>query len=314
MLAAFAAAAAACGAGPDTDPRILSARAAAEPAPDDVSRRSTPSPAVSAFAVAPGRAAPAAESGGARAATPPPRPSVVVVGRNAAASIDPALRRAFAECAPDASVQYAQAEDREAVELLLVGRAEFGLIGGSLSARETQAGLRQERLGVELFAVAVPAASPVRSITRRQLRQIFTREIVDWLPLGGGAVAVVPVVPHDQVLAERAARTLIPGDGFADGCVRADGAAAVVEQLRLHPGAIAVVRVGRSPLPADQKLLQIDWSPPTPEAFGYGTYPYGIPLQLVSSGQPRGVAAQFLEFARSTAGSELLRRTLVAAP
>lgn len=314
MLAVCAAVAAACGAEPDTDPRVLSARFGPSPTTAEVGWPAAPPPAVSTRGAPTGRAAPSAEPAAPRDVSPVIQPTAAVVGRNAAASIDPALRHAFAEAAPETPVQYAAAGDREAVELLLVGRAEFGLIGGALSARETQAGLRMTTLGVELFAVAVPAASPVRSITRRQLRALFTGETVDWAPLGGGNVAVVPVVPHDQALANRAAATLIPGDAFAAGCVRADGPNAVAEQLRQHPGAIAVVRVGNGPLPADQKLLQIDWVPPTTEAFGYGTYPFGIPLQLVTSGAARGAAARFVEFARSAPGRELLRRTLVAVP
>ena len=58
------------------------------------------------------------------------------------------------------------------------------------------------------------------------------------------------------------------------------------------------------------KLIQIDWTPPTPEAFGYGTYPYGVPLQLVTSGHPDRRALGFLDFAESQQGRSLLARTL----
>jgi hypothetical protein len=58
------------------------------------------------------------------------------------------------------------------------------------------------------------------------------------------------------------------------------------------------------------KLLQIDWTAPSFDAFHYGTYPYALPLQLVTSGTPTGEALRFLEFGKSDSGRELLGRAL----
>ena len=110
--------------------------------------------------------------------------------------------------------------------------------------------------------------------------------------------AVIEVV----AAARRTARPRIAGP--ADRTARA----------RQLDQAIGIVRVTAEPREQGQKLIQIDWTPPTPEAFGFGTYPYGVPLQLVTSGQPNESARRFLDFVRSAEGRQLLGRNLTFVP
>ena len=72
-----------------------------------------------------------------------------------------------------------------------------------------------------------------------------------------------------------------------------------------------VVRVGTSPPAEGVRLLQIDWSAPTLDAFRFGTYAPGVPVTLVTTGQPAGLARDFLAFARAAEGSELLGRSVL---
>lgn len=236
---------------------------------------------------------------------------VVAVGRDAAQCFDGAAEKAFAAACPDLAGSFLACPDRDALDLMMVGRADFALFSGCLSARELHAGLRQTRLGFELFALAVAPDFPARSLTRAQVRQVLTGQVSDWQQLGYDAGPVVAVVPAERGLAERAARALILGDDFAASAVRVATERHVADQILRNKGAIGVVRLTGRPLESGQRLLQIDWTSPSPEAFGYGTYPFGVPVQLVTSGQPSGLALRFLQFARSEDGVELLGRTLV---
>lgn len=105
---------------------------------------------------------------------------VVALGRNASQSFDPVVEQAFAATRPDLHASFVAVPDRDAVELMMVGRADFALLGGSLSAREQHAGLRQTRIGLELFALAVSPDFPARSLTHTQVRQVLSGEVVDW--------------------------------------------------------------------------------------------------------------------------------------
>lgn len=298
----------ACSMDSDPDPneirRELARSADWEPVIDDA-----PVPFTVQLEVAAVAPVPMAESNR-RAQAAEREPVAIALGRNAAHCFGPVAQQAFAAACPDLHGSFVTCPDRTAVEQMMVGRLDFVLLGGSLSAREQHAGLRQTRIGVELFALVVAPDFPARSLTRTQVRQVLTGEVSDWQQLGYDAGPVVAVVPSDRELAERAARALILGDDFAAGAVRVASEREVADQMLRTPGAIGVVRITGQPMEAGQKLLQIDWTPPTPEAFTYGTYPFGSPVHLVTSGQPSTLALRFLQFAQSEDGRELLGRTL----
>ena len=242
-----------------------------------------------------------------------PKELRIVIGNNARPSFDGNLQGAFEGTLKNETVTTVVTSDRDAVEHLMVGRAHYGLIGGSLSPREIRAGLRQTQIGIELFALSVSPLSSVRSLNPSQVRQIFTGQVTNWQQLGYNPRPIVPVVPSERMLAARAERTLIPGDSFASTCVRVNSERNVADQILANRGAIGIVRVTAEPRESGQKLIQIDWTPPTPAAFGYGTYSYGIPLQLITSGQPDEHAMDFVRFAESEKGRAMLARTLTFA-
>jgi hypothetical protein len=242
------------------------------------------------------------------------RAAAIVVGRSVAHTFDGPFARAFGAHLGGVGCAPVPASDRDAIELMQLGRADFAVVGGNLSQRDQQSGLRGTRLGVELFALSVAPQSAVRSLTHAQVRQIFTGQVTTWAQLGQPGGAIVPLVPSDKGLAERAARVLIPGDAFASTCLGIATEQHVADQLLREPGAIGIVRVTGEPRVDGQRLISIDWSPPTIEAFQYATYPYGIPVTLVTSGQTTGVARDFLDFARSADGRERLSRSLLPTP
>jgi len=246
-----------------------------------------------------------------RQAVPELREAAIVVGTHAAHVVDDQLMAAFLGQVEGITARPANCPDRDVVDLLMVGKADFGVIGGPLSQREQQAGLRQSRIGVELFALSIAPNSPVKSLTRQQVRQIFTGEVTSWQQLGYDGGAIVAVIPSDRAMAERAARALIPGDSFASTCLGVPTERHVVDQFLREPGAIGVVRLTATPHEAGQKLLQIDWCQPSLETFGWGTYPYGLAVHVVTQGQPAGVAERFVQFARGDEGRALLGRTLL---
>ncbi|MFO1076488.1 MAG: hypothetical protein U1E73_02040 [Planctomycetota bacterium] len=234
----------------------------------------------------------------------------IAYGRNAGEMVAPEFQSLAAASLSDATPAFTRATERDAIELAQVGRVDLAIVGDALSVRDLDSGLRQVRIGVELFAVAVADAFPLQSIARSQMRLVLTGAVRDWRQLGYDRGAIEVVVPAQASLAERAARTLIRGDTFTTTAVRVGSERHVADQLLRNPDAIAVVRVGRS-LPAGVRLLEIDWTPPSLQAFDYGNYPYGVPLHVVTAGPPDRLAAQFLAFATGEDAREFLGRTLL---
>lgn len=289
-----------CSYGQDPDPRLY-VRAA--PAGGYGRTWEPPVPVVAWVEPRSEPAAPLVETMAAADAAPQPQP-IVAVGQHAAHVVDRDLVLAFERQQPGRAPQWLPHPDREAIELLLLGRADFAVVGTKLSERERQAGLRETRLGVELFALAVAPDSPVRSLTQFQVRQIFTAQVADWKQLGFPAGPIVAIAPSDPAKAERAARVLMPGDVFAEPVARVASTRHVADRLLHDPTGIGIVTIDADKVSGLQ-LVAIDWTPPTPEAYEYGTYPFGVPVHLVTAGEPAGEAQRFLTFLRGTARERL---------
>jgi len=295
--------------GADPDPRV---HTGGSNRPVRFERTADDAPQVVVAAIAGLAAAPAplGESTPRHEEPPPPRSLVVAVGQNVAHVLDPELATAFLGEDHERRTKLEQLVDRDVVDVLMLARADFGLMGGRLSTREQNAGLRQAQLGIELFALAVAPDSPLQSLTPMQIRQVFTGQVTEWRELGLPGGTIVPVVPADAKLAERAARSLIAGDDFVASATRVPSMRHVADQTLRYPGAVAVVKVTDQPLEG-VKLLAIDWVTPSFDTFTFGTYPYAVPFQVITSGSPTGEGARFLEFGRSDEGRQLLGRMLL---
>lgn len=235
----------------------------------------------------------------------------IAVGRSAQPLFQEPTARAFAKSLGDASWDRMDSSDRGAVELVKLGDADCALIGGRLSPSDLQAGLLETPLGVELFGLVTIDQPGLRSLTSQEVRGIFTGALRDWSQLGRGAGPITAIVPADQRTQERAAGALSSGDRFSTRCLRADGEPALASMLTDHPGAIAVTRLTAARRAPAQRVLEIDWTPPSLGAFRRGTYPFGVPLQLITSSVGAGSAAPLFRFARSASGREHLGRHLM---
>ena len=238
----------------------------------------------------------------------------IAVGRRARGAIRQTLTGAFEADSQALRCSRLDASDRDAANMIADGRADLSLIGGALADIDLRGGARAVQIGVELYALSVRTGSEVRSLSTLQIRQIFTGQVTDWQQLGFRAGPIKALVPADKRSREQAATLLIPGDKFAETCVRVGGEHELVELLRRDRDAIGLLPLPREGREPELQAVAVDWTSPSVAAFGYGTYPYGVPLQLVTYGAQDRHARRFLDFARSTEGREHLGRYLTLTP
>lgn len=189
--------------------------------------------------------------------------------------------------------------DRDAIEHVLLGEADFGLAALPLSALDRQRGLRDELLAIELFALAVAEHAPVRNLRADQVRLVLTGQLRDWVQLGLPPAPIVVAAPADEGMRVRAARVLIPGDALAADAARLDADRDLVGLLAGTPGVIGVVRVGAVHDAPGVRLLPIDGILPSTDAYRGGAYPYGTPVLAVHRGLPGRAVVERLERARN---------------
>jgi hypothetical protein len=237
----------------------------------------------------------------ARADLPPAAPRAVLALGRTAIGLGAAMQDALLA---DVGCTATAMDDRDAIELVLAERAAFAVVGQMPSAHDVRAGLRGTLLGVELWALAVPAGSPLTSLRCEQVRAVLAGQARSWQDLGflGGAITLV--VPDDRQTAERAARALLPGDPLAAAAMRVAGDDAVLDQVARTDGALGVVRATAAARSPAVRLLRLEGVLPSFAAFAQGQYPAGVPLVVVApAGAPAAALQRYLDAVRATPGA-----------
>lgn len=235
---------------------------------------------------------------------------VLAVCDEAMEHFDPQFEAGFEQAFPQIDLQLQPHPGRDAIDLMLGGRCDAAVQVGELSTREVHAGLRQLEIGSEVLALAVPASSPLQSLASWQLRSLLCGEIRNWSQLGCAPGAVTLAMPFAHGLAARAGRQLLDGVGIQAESVRVDDEAQVYELLLRAGGTIGLVRAASIGLAPMARLLPIDGVTPTRDNLSYGSYPFGVQVNLITSGKPGELAEMLVQFAHSEAGHKLLARRL----
>lgn len=239
-------------------------------------------------------------------------PLRIAVGRGAAQLGADAVLAAGTNDGGAAGRIASSVDDRDAVELVLIGRTDFALTTVPLSARDRAAGLQDTLLALELFALVVAESSPLHDLRADQVRRLLTGELADGRELGLPMGALRLCVPADRALRERAARALIPGDAFTAAATPVDGDRGAFDLLLREPGTVALVHVASLPRAQGLRTLAIDGARPSVDAFVRGAYRAATPLLLVTAGSPQGAARELA--AASAAGTLPLAADWLVAP
>ncbi len=178
-------------------------------------------------------------------------------------------------------------EERDTIELLLLGKADAALATVPPAPRELQDGVTASMLGVELFGFAVHPSSSVYNLRLEDARLLADGTTVDWRQIRLDAGPVTFVVPQANGAAERAMRSLAPGRRLSGAAMWADSTEAALEAVARDPNAIAFVPIAALPESATVRIVTIDGAQPSVGAFEDGTYPIGVPIWFVARGQPR---------------------------
>ncbi len=202
-------------------------------------------------------------------------------------------------------------------------------------------------IGIDGIAVIVHSSNPVSDLTIQQLQDVFSGRILDWQELeepdagddarkhageillisreegsgtrtafearvmGDAPVSLTAMVmPTSRDVAEYVAQ-----NPYAIGYV---SAAYLAPRPDLEPAAAGAPASTPGPTPAPTPVsmpegaaihaVSIDGARPSDEAVSRGEYPLVQPLYLVSRGESRGWARQFVDFALSPAGQAIVDR------
>jgi len=173
--------------------------------------------------------------------------------------------------------------------------------------------LNRAPIGIDAIAIIVHKRNSVSELSAHQLQEIYNGRILDWQELGEDQGEIVLVSREDGSGARALFESRIMGDKSVSlTAIVMPTSKDVVEYVAKNPHAIGYVSNAYALPPADNDesspvaTLAIDGSRPSDETVLDQSYPLTQPLYLVTDGPPQGWTQDFIDFALSPAGQEIV--------
>lgn len=191
----------------------------------------------------------------------------------------------------------------------ITGKADIGGVARDLIPFSINEGAVPTLIGKDAIAAIVNVKNPLKDLTKEQLKGIFTGKIRNWKEVGGRD-SLIRVLIVDKRSATRGVfkKAVLDREDYG-------GVEAVSPDIRIvgivaaDPNAIG--QIGLAFLKGENmkvRALSIDGQKPSVDN---PKYPVTRPLYLVTKGQPKGEVKDFIDWARSPEGQEVVKKNFV---
>ncbi len=227
---------------------------------------------------------------------------LVVTGSSTVAPLVNEIARRFELAHPEVRIDVQTGGSSRGITEVRHSIAAIGMVSRALKPDEGD--LRAFAIAQDGIGIIVHAGNPVAGLGRQQIADIYTGKITRWNALGGtdARITVVHKAEGRSTLElfldyiQRKNSEIKPHVIIGDN---AQGIKAVTG----NPQAIGYVSIGAAEFEVRRgsplRLLPLDGRAASVEAVRQGVFPLSRPLNLVTLGEPHGLARQFIEFARS---------------
>jgi phosphate transport system substrate-binding protein len=241
--------------------------------------------------------------------TPPPRQAVVLSGSRSMMPLLRDIAARFTEGRPDVRINIEPTSSDRALIDTRQGVADIGMLGRALRPDET--GLRGHVLARDGLAVVVHRSNPVRGLSSSRVATLFSRGYGTWKELGGSDRPIKLVGMSEgrstrEVFLEHfnLNRTQVAVD------IPVGTSEQAVEAVAQTPTAVGYASLGAALAAGEAavRALPLDGEAATLDNVQRGDYPLIRSLLLLTREPPPDAAKAFLEFARSAAVHDLVRK------
>ena len=155
------------------------------------------------------------------------------------------------------------------------------------------------------IAIIVHPANPVKALTKKQVKDIYTGSISDWSQLGGtpGKIVALSRDTSSGTYEAFAALALGGSNPRADALLQASNQA-IATTVSKTPQGIGYIGIGY--ITESVKAIPIDGVDCTKATVLSGKYPYARPLFMYTNGKPQGNAKLFIDFVLSEEGQKIV--------
>ena len=156
------------------------------------------------------------------------------------------------------------------------------------------------------LAIIVNASNPIKSLTKKQVEQIFTGDITDWSALGGepGKISIYTRNTSSGTYSDFKELAMKKRD-YAAGSQKMAGNEQIAAEVGKNRQGIGYVGLAYDKANGI-KVLSIDGATPSVASIRSKGYPYARPTFYYTNGEPTGVAKEFVDFTLSAAGQKIV--------
>jgi phosphate transport system substrate-binding protein len=166
----------------------------------------------------------------------------------------------------------------------------------------------------DAIAIIVNENNPLAKLTKRQVQQVFTGDVVDWSGVGGkqGKISVYTRNTSSGTYSDFKDLAMNKRD-YASSSQKLAGNEQIVGEVQKNPNGVGYVGLAYINAP-NIKVIAIDGQLPSKDTIVKHLYPYARPTFYYVNGTPSGEAEKFIEFTLSAKGKEIIEKVGFVAP
>ncbi|HET9857236.1 MAG TPA: phosphate ABC transporter substrate-binding protein [Chthoniobacterales bacterium] len=198
------------------------------------------------------------------------------------------------------------------IAAIIDGTAEIGM--SSRRAKSSEVGAANAKgknmkptiVAYDGIAVIVNSANPVKSLTKKQVEQIFAGDVTDWSAVGGsgGKISIYTRNTSSGTYSDFKELAMKKRD-YAGGSQKMAGNEQIAAEVGKNAHGIGYVGMAYTKA-GGVKVVSIDGATPSTRSVQDHSYPYWRPTFYYTNGEPAGLAKQFLDFTVGPGGQKIV--------
>src|SRR6267142_5652163 len=228
------------------------------------------------------------------------------------AKLVPQLAEQFKAQHPGTTFDIAAEGSTTGIAAIIDGTAQIGM--SSRRAKPAEVGAASAK-GVNMkptivaydgIAVIVNSANPIKSLTKKQVEQIFTGDVADWSAAGGsgGKISVYTRNTSSGTYSDFKELAMKKRD-YAGGSQKMAGNEQIASEVGKNPNGVGYVGMAYTKA-GGIKVVPIDGVAPSVKSVQDHSYSYWRPTFYYTNGEPSGLAKQFLDYTIGSPGQKIV--------
>src|SRR6476620_7760390 len=228
------------------------------------------------------------------------------------AKLVPQLAEQFKAQHPGTTFDIAAEGSTTGIAAIIDGTAQIGMSSRRAKSSEVGAAaakginMKPTVVAYDGIAVIVNANNPVKSLTKKQVEQIFAGDVTDWSAVGGsgGKISVYTRNTSSGTYSDFKELAMKKRD-YAGGSQKMAGNEQIAAEVGKNPNGVGYV--GMAYLKAGgTKAMPIDGALPSTKSVQAHSYPYWRPTFYYTNGDPSGLAKDFVDFTVGSGGQRIV--------